>query len=87
MCLIAQDVRFYFNKHIYFGTIHFCWMSQDVRLYKFHCIRLDLMFGLNTSLTMYILLKSILFLGRLIGVLMPTLAVFQLYRGMNTFYY
>ena len=33
MCQIMQDVgqlRFYFSQQKYFGTIHFCRMSQDV---------------------------------------------------------
>ena len=33
ICRIVQDVgllRFLFSKQKYFGTINFCWMSQDV---------------------------------------------------------
>jgi hypothetical protein len=46
MCRIVQDVRilwFYFSEQKYFGTINFCWMSQDVGensgvgLHYFHC--------------------------------------------------
>ena len=86
MCRIVEDVgilRFHFRQRKYFGTINVCRMSQDVwnlrcwiaHVPLYYC-RHDLKYRKN--------MIDETFTWLIDWCLMPTLSVFQLYRGIMT---